>query len=258
MDVGPARAGICAVVSIGTGQRASRRGTVTPADDVTANSIGVAAMRRISQHHHALRYRAWRRSMVDARGGDVVFVSHCLLNQNTRYLGGAVCPGVVSAAIAPYVAGGTGIVQMPCPEQRVWGGVLKTRMLWLIAHPRVARAVPLLRPLLLRYVRLRYAHHARAIVRDVEDYLAGGFAVRGIVGVAGSPSCGVYTTLDLRRATAAIACRHRVPATAEWMNTSVVQPALRPGCGLFVDELARSRTRRNVDVPFLEEALPTP
>lgn len=40
--------------------------------------------------------------MADARSGQVVFVSHCLLNQNTRYLGGAVCPGVVGAAIAPY------------------------------------------------------------------------------------------------------------------------------------------------------------
>ncbi len=155
--------------------------------------------------HQTPRYRALENSMADTRSGQVVFVSHCLLNQNTRYLGGAVCRGVVSAAISPYLEDGTGIVQMPCPEQRAWGGVLKTRMLWLIQHPRIARAAPVLLPVVLRYVRWRYAHHARAVARDIDDYLASGLSVRGIVGVAGSPSCGVHTTLDLKRAAAAVA-----------------------------------------------------
>ena len=140
----------------------------------------------------------------------------------------------MAAAIAPYIEDGTGIVQMPCPEQRVWGGVLKTRMLCLIQHPRIARAVPVVWPAVLRYVRWRYAHHARAVVRDVEDYHASGLSVRGLVGVAGSPSCGVHTTLGLPRAAGAAACRRREPATATWMNTTVVHPALCPGRGMFV------------------------
>jgi hypothetical protein len=59
-----------------------------------------------------------RRSMADDRSGRVVFISHFLLNQNTRYLGGAVCPGAVVDAIDSFVSGGMGIVQMECPEQR--------------------------------------------------------------------------------------------------------------------------------------------
>ena len=214
-------------------------------------------MHKIQRHRRDRRIRALQRSIVDARSGEVVFVSHCLLNQNTRYLGGAVCPGVVAAAIAPYVQDGTGVVQMPCPEQRVWGGVLKTRMLWVIQHPRVARAALMLWPVVLPYVRWRYARYARAVVRDVEDYHASGLSVRGLVGIAGSPSCGVHTTLDLPRAAGAVACRRREPATATWMNTAVVQPALRPGRGLFVEELARALARRGVEAPLLEEALPT-
>ena len=31
--------------------------------------------------------------------GGSFFVSHCLLNQNPRYLGGAICPGVVADAL---------------------------------------------------------------------------------------------------------------------------------------------------------------
>ena len=212
-------------------------------------------MRCIRRHRNNRRYQALQASVADARSGEVVFISHCLLNQNTRYLGGAVCPGVVSAAIAPYVKDGTGIIQMPCPEQRAWGGILKTRMLWLIEHPRIARAAPVLLPAVLRYVRWRYAHQARAIVRDVEAYLASGLSVRGIVGVAGSPTCGVETTLDLKRAAAAVAGRRREPATAAWMNTMVVGPALRPGRGMFTEELTGAIGRRNVEVPMLEESL---
>lgn len=171
-------------------------------------------MHKIRRYRRERRSRELQQSIVDARSGEVVFVSHCLLNQNTRYLGGAVCPGVVAAAIAPYVEDGTGVVQMPCPEQRVWGGVLKTRMLWLIQHPRVA-AAPMLWPVALRYVRWRYGHYARAVVRDVEDYHASGLSVRGLVGIAGSPSCGVETTLDLPRA----ARRGRFPTFAAFRST---------------------------------------
>ena len=48
--------------------------------------------------------------------------------------------------------------------------------------------------------RFRYRRIARRAVRDLEDYVASGFEVVGVVGVAGSPSCGVDTTLDLGRA----------------------------------------------------------
>ncbi len=213
-------------------------------------------MHQTRRYRRARRYRALQASMADTRSREVVFVPHCLLNQNTRYLSGSVCRGVVSAAVAPYLADGTGIVQMPCPEQRVWGGVIKTRMLWLIQHPRIARVAPALLPLALPYVRWHYAHHARAVARDIEDYLASGLSVRGIVGVAGSPSCGVHTTLDLKRAAEA-ARRPRNPATADWMNATVVEPALRPGRGLFVEELTRAMTHRGAQVPLLEQTLPT-
>lgn len=64
-----------------------------------------------------------RRVLSDARSGQVVFVSHCMLNQNVRYQGGATRPGVVAEVVARLQRTGVGIVQMPCPEQPAWGGV---------------------------------------------------------------------------------------------------------------------------------------
>ncbi len=65
----------------------------------------------------------------DERSKRVIFVSHCLLNENTRYLGGAFRRGGVDELVDGFQQEGLGIYQMHCPEQRAWGGVLKRRLL---------------------------------------------------------------------------------------------------------------------------------
>jgi uncharacterized protein YbbK (DUF523 family) len=65
------------------------------------------------------------------RGRCDVLVSHCLLNENTRYAGGATRPGVVAEIIDELIAAGYGIHQLPCPERGAWGGVLKRHSLRL-------------------------------------------------------------------------------------------------------------------------------
>jgi predicted secreted protein len=190
--------------------------------------------------------------MPDQRSGRVVFMSHCLLNQNTRYLGGAVCPGVVTGAVDPYVIEGIGIVQMPCPEQRVWGGVLKRRLLWLIDHPRIARGVGTFARLVNGYIRLRYRRTARTVIRDIEEYATNGFDVVAVIGVAGSPSCGVNTTSDLGLALKAIGSCPSSGPTTDWINQCVVVASTTPGQGLFIQALSEGKNRRSISVPFDE------
>ncbi len=66
----------------------------------------------------------------DERSRKVLFVSHCILNENTRYPGGAFYPGVNPKVINEIAAFDCGVVQMPCPEQAAWGGVSK-KLIWL-------------------------------------------------------------------------------------------------------------------------------
>ena len=40
------------------------------------------------------------RALSDARSGQVVFLSHCMLNQNVRYQCGATRPGAVDEVVA--------------------------------------------------------------------------------------------------------------------------------------------------------------
>jgi hypothetical protein len=169
----------------------------------------MSAQMRSGSSNTVARLRA---ALPDARSGRVVFASHCLLNQNTRYLGGAACPGV-------------GIVQMPCPEQRTWGGVLKRRFLWLLEHPEYATAPRGVIVGIQLYLRVRYRRLARAVVRDIADYIDSGLKVTGVVGVAGSPSCGAAATLDLGVAAQALgSCPRRPPPLTGSMERSSKRP----------------------------------
>lgn len=78
---------------------------------------------------------------------------------------------------------GVGMVQMPCPEQEVWGGVLKTRMLALYGDtarvfPGVVKA---LRPIGLLYVRWAYRAMARKVAAQIDDYVSSGFTSGSMV-----------------------------------------------------------------------------
>jgi predicted secreted protein len=195
-----------------------------------------------------------RRRLADERGGRVVFVSHCLLNENTRYLGGAFHAGAVPELIDGLVRAGVGISQLPCPEQRAWGGVLKRRLLH--AYGLKGSRLYLLRGPLLRlgaaYTELVYARLARRVVHEIEDYRRSGFDVIGVIGVGSSPSCGVTTTLDMRRSLEVIAACPVAAMNREVMNERAVAGCQRPGEGLFIRRLRRRLERKGLSVPFVE------
>lgn len=201
--------------------------------------------------------RVLRQRLADQRGGTVVFVSHCLLNENTRYLGGARCAGCVPDRVQQCLAGGVGIVQLPCPEQQAWGGVLKRRLLFAYGlqhrHPWLYRLRRLLVPLTLGSTRLVYRRLAATAARHIADYHAAGFRVLGVVGVDGSPSCGVATTLDRHAADDILALSPNTITVDQF--TALVRRHATPGAGLFVDELTRQLRRRRLAVPFLAHDL---
>lgn len=198
-----------------------------------------------------------RERLADARGGRVVFLSHCLLNQNVRYLGGAGRAGGVTEVVDGYLDQGVGICQLPCPEQRAWGGVLKRRMLVAYGSAGTWRARTarfLLRPFMW-HTRRVYARLARAVARDIADYRRSGIEVTGLVGIGGSPSCGVRVTLDMPAAVTALT---RCPAAAldrRTLNRDIVAANVRPGEGMFIRALRRRLARAGLEVPLREHDL---
>lgn len=182
-----------------------------------------------------------------------MFVSHRLLNENTRYLGGAFHRGAVPEMIE-LLRSGVGVYQMPCPEQRAWGGVLKRRMLRAYGL-RDSVLYPFrgaLFGLFVLHTRVRYRHLAGRVVRDIKDYRRSGMRVLAVVGVGGSPSCGVSTTLDLRRSFETVAACPLNLTDRNTFNERAVVACAVAGEGLFMRTLKSKLARSGVDVPFVE------
>lgn len=128
----------------------------------------------------------------DARSKSLVFVAHCILNQNSISDGTAVYPGAVKPIVKELLESGCGIVQLPCPELTCLG---LDR-----GDPQGGK-----RPILQENSRIRAALEQKEpaarlrglvepVVFQISEYLRHGFEIRGIVGINRSPSCGVETT----------------------------------------------------------------
>ncbi len=193
----------------------------------------------------------------DERSKRVIFVSHCLLNENTRYPGGAFRRGCVDELVDGFQQEGLGIYQMRCPEQRAWGGVLKRSVLHVYGSKGTLlyRLRHVLLPLFTWYTRLNYARMAREVVRDIEDYIRSGFEVVGIVGVGGSPSCGVCTTLDLGRSLEVVAGCPLALLDRRLMNETAIAACLRKGEGLFIEALKHRLRRKRFTIRWYEHEL---
>jgi predicted secreted protein len=180
----------------------------------------------------------WSTRIPDQRGRRVVFLAHCLLNENTRYLGGARSAGPIREVLQPCLDRGIGIVQLPCPEQHAWGGVLKRRLILIYGSKGslLFRLRALLLPMALWYTRRIYRKLARETAAQIHDYQTSGFRVLGVIGVDGSPICGVRKTLDLKEVTDRLARLDPHEVTTDEMNRLIMASVIT-GQGLYIQLL---------------------
>ena len=115
----------------------------------------------------------------DKRSRKILVVSHCILNQNARVFGLAYYPGMIKEIVNVLRKCEVGVVQMPCPEL-TYAGLLR----WSQTKDQ--------------YDTPPFRRHCRQIASNiadqVEEYSRNGFKVLAILGVDGSPTCGVDET----------------------------------------------------------------
>lgn len=113
------------------------------------------------------------------RAKKIILVPHCLLNVNSKVEGLATSPGTVRNVLDALLDRNYGIIQMPCPEHLIMG------------IKRWGQSIS-------QYDNPFYEDHcrkiARTIIMEVKDYQKNGYSVSYVLGMNGSPSCGVTKT----------------------------------------------------------------
>jgi len=150
-------------------------------------------------------------------GGRAVFVAHCILNQNSKALGFASRPGLVEWLIDFLKHGGCVVEQLPCPEMLYLG----MNRWW---HTRDQYDTP------------GFRRHCRRLAKMVADlmeyYLRRGHAIV-LIGIDGSPSCGVNLT-------------GRNPYWGGEPRASAEQYQVVEGTGVWIEELLKEVERRGI------------
>ena len=159
----------------------------------------------------------------DARSKSVVFVAHCILNQNAISDGTASFPGCMKDIVEVLWSSDVGIIQMPCPELHCLG--LDRGDVHGGSFPVVEENTRIRKVLSQHSSTLKIKQLAQHIVFQILEYQKHGFKVKGIVGINRSPSCGVNTTSK--------------------DNLEV------EGKGIFIDAIVRQLKKHNVDVELV-------
>lgn len=109
----------------------------------------------------------------------MILLAHCLLNSNAKVEGLDCGSGIHEKLLVLLVEKGYGIIQLPCPEITLYGCKR-----W--GHVKEQFDTPFFRK------------HCREIfmpiMEQIQDYLNNGYRIEYLVGIDGSPSCGVKKT----------------------------------------------------------------
>jgi predicted secreted protein len=195
-----------------------------------------------------MKVTAIKEKLVDDRNMEITFVSHCLLNENTRYIGGAFCYGVNENVVMELLKSKTGIVQMVCPEQIVWGGIEK-KYLWIPIGVKLKLKKYLLRfiyPVFIFYSKCRYWLIAKRVVREICDYIKSGYTIKRIIGIDGSPTCGVNNTLDMYKSLKYFEDIDVSMLTRKTFNDDMYRTCCVNENGLFISVLKKLLNKKGV------------
>jgi len=112
----------------------------------------------------------------DKRSRKIALVAHCILNQNSRVFGLAERSSAIGEILEFLTHNNMGIIQMPCPEL-TYAGILRKSQTKN------------------QYDDAKFRRHckkiAEEIIAQIQEYIKGKIKTKVVIGVDGSPSCGV-------------------------------------------------------------------
>lgn len=161
--------------------------------------------------------------MEDKRSKKIVVVSHCILNQNAKVEGLSRFPGVITPIVDFLVKSGAGIIQMPCPET-TYLGIRRWQ------HVKEQYDTPAFRE--------HCRKLASSVVDQLEDYQESGYKIMAVLGMNGSPSCGVDRT-------------PRNPTWGGMIPEKLPKQEQVPEKGVYMETLEAEMKRQKLDIPII-------
>ncbi len=146
----------------------------------------------------------------DVRSGRVGLIPHCILNQNSIVPGLARRPSMVKEIVDILSRYDIGIIQLPCPETMYLG----LRRFWQVKEQYSCSGF--------RYFCYRLA---KQVFRYVYEFIRCGYELVLVLGIAGSPSCGIFETTS----------------SSEWFGNPAraTSKSRVRGSGVFMEELLK-------------------
>lgn len=170
------------------------------------------------------------------RDKKMVLLSHCLLNINAKVYGLATSRGAQEELINFLLEKGYGIIQLPCPEMgfegiKRWGQVKEQ----------------LDTPFFRKYCKEIFV----PILEQIIDYNKNGYRIAALIGVNGSPSCGVNKTCSSESWGGEISNWQTIEEIMQQMNM-IESP------GVFIEQISKLLEANGIKLPVLavEEANP--
>ena len=145
------------------------------------------------------------------RSKRIIFLCHCILNQNVKPLGKEKYPGAAKEVLQMLSEADVGIVQLPCPSVESFSEIERER------KPKSFYDTP------------KYRNYckklAKVIIKQIENYMKAGYRVIGILGVELSPNCAVYQIENGNK--------------------------ISPGKGILIEEIENEMRKKNFQVPII-------
>lgn len=159
----------------------------------------------------------------DMRSKRVIFVAHCVLNQNSISDGTADYPSANADVVHALLEAQVGIVQMPCPELCCLGldrgNILGAESPVVVENTRIRREMQ--QP----SVAARLTVLVEQVMLQIFEYHKHAFEILGIIGINRSPCCGVDTT--------------------SFDNSEIA------GQGVFIEAIKEAMTKANFSIPII-------
>ncbi len=169
------------------------------------------------------------RFSMDIRNKKMVLISHCLCNTNSKVAGFSPKTACEDNLLNLVFSKGYGIIQLPCPENRVYGNRRWGQSREQFDNP---------------HFRSQCKNMLLPFIQEIEDYLKNGYDIAAVISVYGSPSCG-YTASYSNSSYGGELCINTI-------QMQVDSSGIEHSPGIFMNEFKKLMEENGINIPFVD------